>query len=131
MVALGCIAASAQELTVEKVYLDAADLSGQTRMRKDLNGEPCALVKVRLTLPGAVFSGDVVGDVFNNGGEYWVYVIDGTKHLRLNQQLVKPLTSSGPSPSAPTPSASPSPATSPAQPPSPSANPPPPLWTLH
>ena len=91
MVALGCIAASAQELTVEKVYLDAADLSGQTRMRKDLNGEPCALVKVRLTLPGAVFSGDVVGDVFNNGGEYWVYVIDGTKHLRLNQQLVKPL----------------------------------------
>lgn len=91
MVVLGCIAASAQELTVEKVFLDAADLSGQTRMRKDLNGEPCALVKVRLTLPGAVFSGDVVGDVFNNGGEYWVYVIDGTKHLRLNQQLVKPL----------------------------------------
>lgn len=91
MVVLGCIAASAQELTVEKVFLDAADLSGQTRMRKDLNGKPCALVKVRLTLPGAVFSGDVVGDVFNNGGEYWVYVIDGTKHLRLNQQLVKPL----------------------------------------
>lgn len=91
VVVLGCIAASAQELTVEKVYLDAADLSGQTRMRKDLNGEPCALVKVRLTLSGAVFSGDVVGDVFNNGGEYWVYVIDGTKHLRLNQQLVKPL----------------------------------------
>ncbi len=82
---------TAQQLKIESVTLDPVDLTAQTEMRKDLNGVPCALVKVRLTLGGALFSGNVVGEVKNHVGEYYVYMTDGSKELRLKQERVKPL----------------------------------------
>ena len=59
--------------------------------RKDLNGENCALVKVILPLQGAVFEGDTVGDVAFKTNEYWVYLINGTKLLRIKIPGVMPL----------------------------------------
>lgn len=41
-------ALSAQELTVKRMECDLMDLSAKKYERRDLNGEPCALVKVQL-----------------------------------------------------------------------------------
>ncbi len=85
------IAVAGQTLSINKVCAAPFDASAQVKMRKDLNQEPCALIKVQLTLPDAVFMGNIVGDVENIAGEYWVYVIDGTRQLHIHQQNVKPL----------------------------------------
>ena len=44
---LVCLGSSAQELKVKSFSLVATDISAQTQPRKDLNDEPCALVKVQ------------------------------------------------------------------------------------
>ena len=44
---LVCLASSAQELKVKSFSLAATDISAQTQQRRDLNDEPCALVKVQ------------------------------------------------------------------------------------
>ena len=82
-----------QELTINTIapaIFDATANSPATE-RKDLNGELCALIKVQLPLEGAEFLGNTVGETANHAGEYWVYVIDGTRELHLHQKLVKPL----------------------------------------
>ncbi len=82
-----------QELTINSIapaIFDATANSPATE-RKDLNGELCALIKVQLPLEGAEFLGNTVGETVNHAGEYWVYVIDGTRELHLHQKLVKPL----------------------------------------
>lgn len=49
--------------------------------RMDLNGEPCALIKVQLPVAGVGFEGSIVGDTPFKINEYWVYVTDGTKRI--------------------------------------------------
>ena len=83
----------AQELTINSItpsIFDATANSPATE-RKDLNGELCALIKVQLPLEGAEFLGNTVGETVNHSGEYWVYVINGTRELHLHHKLVKPL----------------------------------------
>ena len=59
------------------------DLSASTHPRLDLNKQPCALVKVRLAAPGAAFSGNVLGEVENHEGVYWVYMSQGSYMLQV------------------------------------------------
>ena len=74
------LVASAQVLKVLSFRLVANDISAVKYQRLDLNGQPCALIKVGLGVQGAKFPGtEVVGDVKFDTGEYWVYVVDGTK----------------------------------------------------
>ena len=61
----------------QQMYLDGfraarMDLSAATNPRSDLNGNACALVKVK-----------VVGDVKYDNIEYWVYMPPGSQQLRL------------------------------------------------
>lgn len=81
----------AQELIVKGMRLDAGDLSANTYERKDLNGTICALVKVQLDTDGAQFEGNVIGDVVNKTGEYWVYMTEGSKELRIKHPNYLPL----------------------------------------
>lgn len=74
----------AQTLRVESIGRDALDISASTGLRLDLNGTPCALVKVSLPLNGITFSGDVMGNVERNGSNYLVYMPKGTKRLWVN-----------------------------------------------
>ena len=67
------------------------DLSARTNVRKDLNGNVCALVKVGLTVKGAKFEGYVVGDVKYESGEYWVYMAEGAKRLKVLNDEYTPL----------------------------------------
>ena len=40
-------------------HVDSSDLSAQVHQVADLNGDPCALIKVGLTVPDAKFEGDI------------------------------------------------------------------------
>ena len=81
----------AQELTVKSMAVAGNDISASQYERKDLNGQACALVKVLLASPGAVFEGNVIGDVAYKTGEYWVYLTEGTKELRIKHPQTQPL----------------------------------------
>lgn len=53
----------AQELTVKSMEAASFDVSASTEERKDVNNNPCGLVKVRLAAVGAVFEGNVIQPV--------------------------------------------------------------------
>lgn len=55
------LAASAQELTVKSMTVAGNDISASQYRVNDLNGQPCALVKVQLATRGAKFAGSVIG----------------------------------------------------------------------
>ena len=75
--------ASAQELTVKSMEAAPMDLSASQYRRPDKNERPCALVKVQLTAKGAVFGGNVIGDVEYKTNEYWVYMSEGSYMLNI------------------------------------------------
>ncbi len=85
------VCGAAQEATVKRVELDVMDLSGKKYERLDLNGEPCALVKVEVLANDVTFSGNVREPVEHRVGEYWVYMTRGTKMLRINSGSFLPL----------------------------------------
>ena len=125
------LAAAAQDARVRSFEAAHMDVTAQKLARLDLHGEKCALVKVQVIATGLEFSGNVMGDVAKHGSEYWVYMTDGTKMLKITADTFLPmmyyfpeplrggvtyvLTLEAPSPYATAPaSASPSPAPAPA-----------------
>lgn len=93
VIAAFCIAdsASAQNVVINAVELDPSDLTAQTSKyaRRDRLGQPCALVKVAVVADDVNFHGDVVGEPVHVGAEYWVYMINGSKQLRISCPLFK------------------------------------------
>ena len=86
------VIAGAQVLKVMSFRLAENDISAVKYQRLDLNSKPCALIKVGLGLQGAKFPGtEVVGGVKFDTGEYWVYVVDGTKKLKVMHNDYTPL----------------------------------------
>ena len=88
---LCCFQLSAQELVVKSFTESARDISARTMPRQDINGEDCALVKVQFVNPDAQFSGNVVGETHYMGSEFWVYMADGSKRLKVNASGYLPL----------------------------------------
>lgn len=80
----------AQELKVYGFKTDQADLSAVVHQVNDLNGTPCALIKIGLAEPNATFEGDVVKSEYK-GGEYWVYMIDGANWITIKTPNFTPL----------------------------------------
>lgn len=91
LVTLAAQSVWAQKLSVELFALAGNDLTASTQPRLDGNDEPCALVKVGLPLMGAVFEGEIVGETKNQYGEYWVYMVAGSKYLNVKQASMLPL----------------------------------------
>ncbi len=83
--------ASAQKLTVESFKLAGSDLTAQTQPRKDLNNKNCALIKVGLGLQGVQFEGSIMGNVENKTGEYWVYMPQGNRMLKVKHANYAPV----------------------------------------
>lgn len=81
----------AQELTVKSMEAASFDVSASTEERKDVNNNPCGLVKVRLAAVGAVFEGNVIQPVEYRVGEYWVYMTEGSYQLRIKHPNFVPL----------------------------------------
>lgn len=76
-------AASAQTLKVADFHLDPSDITAQVERVDDLNGDPCALIKVGLSVPDATFEGDVVKVVDKGKSEYWVYLVQDASYLNI------------------------------------------------
>ncbi len=81
----------AQKLTVESFKLASSDLTAQTQPRKDLNNHNCALIKVGLGLQGVQFEGSIMGSVENKTGEYWVYMPQGNRMLKVKHANYAPV----------------------------------------
>ncbi len=80
---------SAQELTIKDMSA-TNDLSASQYRRNDINGEPCALIKVQLATEGATFEGNVITPVDYKSGEYWVYMTKGSKEMRIKHPKFLP-----------------------------------------
>ena len=81
----------AQKLTVESFKLAGSDLTAQTQPRKDLNDRNCALIKVGIGLQGVQFEGGIMGNVENKTGEYWVYMPQGNRQLKVKHTNYAPV----------------------------------------
>ena len=83
--------ALAQELTVKSFKLAGSDLTAQTQPRKDTNDRNCALIKVGVGLQGVQFEGGIMGNVENKTGEYWVYMPQGNRQLKVKHTNYAPV----------------------------------------
>lgn len=90
LLAVAAIGARAQEMSVASMTQNTMDLSAATHPRADLNGVPCALVKV-LMPEGGGFEGNIIEPVEFRMGEYWVYVTAGTRQIRVKHPSAKPV----------------------------------------
>ena len=86
-----CITTIAQELSVKEFREATNDLAARTKPRQDNNGNDCALLKVQLAAPNAVFNGNVMGNVAFKNNEYWVYMTTGSKRLKVTHPNYLPL----------------------------------------
>lgn len=73
----------AQDIEVKKFEPLEKDQTATLSPRKDINGADCALVLVHTLKNGLEFEGWVVGDVDYKEDCYWVYMANGSKHLKL------------------------------------------------
>ena len=78
------------KLVIDKLLYSTSDISGSTKPRLDANGKACALLKVS-SHDKLIFEGNVVGDVANNNGEYWVYLTEGSYMLTIKAEGKDPL----------------------------------------
>lgn len=75
---------------INAVVSDPSDLTAASgeNLRRDLSGRPCALVKVSVIADDVKFTGNIV-DTLSRGSEYWVYMTEGVKELRISSSLFK------------------------------------------
>lgn len=79
-----------QELSVKAFHQDPSDISAVRYEVKDLNGNPCALLKVGLVLQDVVFEGSIVKQEFKDG-EWWVYMVNKAWWLNIKTKKYLPL----------------------------------------
>lgn len=75
--------AFADRINIERVGVAQHDLSARTTSVQDLNGKNCALIKAFIDAPEVRFQGNIVKSLEHESGEYWVYMSDGAKQLRI------------------------------------------------
>ena len=83
---------NAQKLAVESFALVPNDLSAQTNERLDLNGKPCALLKISVMDDIVGFEGSVVGKIDNSGVTKKVYVTSRAPFVTLEFKYHYPVT---------------------------------------
>lgn len=83
--------AEAQTFVIKSITRNNDDLSASIKSRIDLNEKKCGLVKVQCVLDGLSFSGNIIGNVNYQNGEYWVYMTDGSKQLSVHHPQMLPL----------------------------------------
>ena len=87
-------AASAQRLAVESLKLRPNDLSARNvkNQRHDLNGKPCALLKVMVLDNITKCSSGNIGDIVTEGPVKLIYITSATPSIELSFQYHYPLT---------------------------------------
>lgn len=95
---MAATAAMSQKAQVERFEAAPMDLTAQQHARLDLHGEKCALVKVQVVAPGVTFQGNIIGTTDKYSSEYWVYMTDGTKMLKIAADTFLPFMYTFPEP---------------------------------
>lgn len=85
------LTSNAQYLRIKTFTPIPLDLSASTDSRKDNNGEYCALLKVIAPNINLEIQGNVVGNLERKGSEYWCYVTNGTKGLKIIPTSYEPI----------------------------------------
>ena len=88
------LAASAQRLAVESLKLRPNDLSARNakNQRHDLNGKPCALLKVMVMDDIMKCSSGNIGDIVTEGPVKLIFITSATPSIELSFQYHYPLT---------------------------------------
>ena len=88
------LAASAQRLAVESLKLRPNDLSARNvkNQRHDLNGKPCALLKVMVLDDITKCSSGNIGDIVTEGPVKLIYITSATPSIELSFKYHYPLT---------------------------------------
>ena len=86
-----CLGIYSQELKVKSFSLAATDISAQTQQRKDLNDEPCALVKVQFVGDILNVKGNVILPLLKEDYETWVYLTHGSRQMQVTAKNYLPL----------------------------------------
>ena len=82
----------AQKLQVESFQVAEGDIIARTSPREDLNGKPCAVIRVGIGLTNVDFAGNLMGEPIYNPGEYLVYMPQGNTELTVRHASFVPLT---------------------------------------
>ena len=84
MMTLLCMGLQAQDVKEKSFTLLDRDLYPRVHERLDMNGEPCAVIKVSVPKSKSfVFEGNIIGEPIYSPGEVIVYVCGGTKSLEI------------------------------------------------
>ena len=75
--------AFAQDIEVKKFEPLEKDQTVLSDLRKDNNGNPCAMIQVQSLKEGLEFEGWVVGNVERTQDMYLVYMAGGAKHVKI------------------------------------------------
>ena len=63
LLGISTLGVAAQTLKVSDFHQDPSDLTARAKQELDLNGTPCGLIKVSLSVPDAKFEGDIIKPV--------------------------------------------------------------------
>ena len=80
----GIVDLSAQKMQVESFSIAPFDISASKFARKDGNGVEGGLIKVLLPMNDVKFEGNIILPVVKKTSEYWVYMTEGSKELRIS-----------------------------------------------
>ena len=84
--------AVAQKTATVKSFTMTTDHIGSNDRRKDLNGVPCALLKVFVVDDIDRVEGNVIGDVLRRGSvEKWIYMCKGSRNVRIHMKNRLPI----------------------------------------
>lgn len=87
LVVLLCLASAsaiAQKTATVKSFTQTTDHIPGNDRRKDLNGVPCALVKVQIVDDIERVEGNKIGDIVKHGVEKWIYMCKGSRNMRIH-----------------------------------------------
>lgn len=78
--------AFSQVVDMQKLESDSPKLE----QRQDLNGEPCAVIKIVTDDNSMTFDGNVIGAPLRKGNALFVYMTGGSKQLRIKSSKTTP-----------------------------------------
>ncbi len=78
------LGAAAQTAVSIKSFTQTTDHIPSGDRRNDLNGTPCALVKVQVVDEIERIEGNKIGEIVNHGVEKWVYMCKGSRNMRIH-----------------------------------------------
>lgn len=84
--------AKPQKVVVDKLIHKPLDLSASSaEVPKDLNGNPCGLLKVITEDDSFEFEGAIIGSPIYKNGEFWIYLPQGTFQLKIKSDQKQPV----------------------------------------